>query len=211
MGKLRRGAAKSETSKSSNGKAKGSKRALSGVKKAADVRRDVAVLQQLKAKLAAVKAAAKPTAHARVELALGRAVLLAHGAGGSSSHSSMKAWRALLALSCDEVIPVEFARPHHDIAALAASYANAVAAAAAAGHTRLLLAGVGLGARAALHMLTGTPSDDGTAIHPLPAELARCMRKRACTPTTRTHARMRERARADALLPPPHVHDHTCV
>ena len=108
---------------------------------------------------------------------VGRAVVLAHGAGGSSSHASMKMWRQQLASTCDEVVMVDFPRPYR-MARLTATLADAVATAHEAGHGRVLIAGVGMGARVAAHLLSGTPDEtsaggDGDGdVTPLPASLA---------------------------------------
>lgn len=105
---------------------------------------------------------------------VGRAIVLAHGAGGSSSHSSMKAWRQRLEVFCDEVLPVDFPRPYQTSTQTAALVA-AVRQARKAGHKRVVLAGVGLGARVALLLLSGAPGDDAQSAEPMPPKLLKAV------------------------------------
>ena len=95
------------------------------------------------------------------EATVGTAVVLAHGAGGSSSHASMRAWRERLAPWCDAVLAFDFPRPSTDFARLVEAYAAEAAAAVAAGHRRVVLVGAGLGARVA-HLVTGLPAEGET-------------------------------------------------
>ena len=100
---------------------------------------------------------------------VGRAVILAHGAGGSPNHASMKAWKQFFAPMCDEVLMVEFPKTKN-MRDLAAAYATTIANACDAGHQRLMLIGVSMGARAALHLLSGIAAEEGEPIENLPAE-----------------------------------------
>ena len=100
---------------------------------------------------------------------VGRAVILAHGAGGSPNHASMKAWKQIFAPMCDEVLMVEFPKTKN-MRDLTAAYATTIANACDAGHQRLVLIGVSMGARAALHLLSGIAADEGEPIERLPAE-----------------------------------------
>ena len=102
---------------------------------------------------------------------IGRAVVLAHGAGGSSSHASMKAWRTRLQDMCDEVFMIDFPRPC-TIASGAAAYIDAIRRARKSGHPRVVLIGVGTGAKTALHLLSGVASDDDGAPDASEAEAA---------------------------------------
>jgi FKBP-type peptidyl-prolyl cis-trans isomerase len=104
------------------------------------------------------------------EQAVGTAIVLAHGAGGSSSHASMRAWRDRLAPCCDEVRLFDYGRPY-SIPNLVTAHCEAVQSAYDAGHRRIVLAGCSMGARVALHMLTGVPGPDGAPVPRLPAEL----------------------------------------
>ena len=118
-----------------------------------------------------------PAAEKRV---IGRAVVLAHGAGGSSSHSSMKAWKARLQPLCDDVLMVDFPRPHQLSTQLAA-FTDAIRRALKMGHKRVVLVGVGMGARIALTLLSGVtdeeeqpptaPPTEPPPAPPLPAKL----------------------------------------
>ena len=94
------------------------------------------------------------------KIRVGRAILLAHGAGGSSSHASMKAWKQRLSHLADAVIMVDFARPYK-MGTQTAAYLAALRAAKKAGHTRAVLVGVGMGAQVALHLLSGVSGDTG--------------------------------------------------
>jgi predicted alpha/beta-hydrolase family hydrolase len=105
---------------------------------------------------------------------VGRAIVLAHGAGGSSSHSSMKAWKQRFSPLCDEVFMFNFPRPYQ-MAQLTAAFAENIGLAHEAGHRRIVLAGVGMGARTALHLLAGLPGDDEVQSEPLPAALSKCL------------------------------------
>lgn len=68
----------------------------------------IRVKKRLAAKLAQANAPTR-TAFERAEMkaaakrTVGTAVVLAHGAGGSSGHSSMRSWRERFSLLCDEV------------------------------------------------------------------------------------------------------------
>ena len=115
MGKQRRGGNKhhgASTSKKSHGGGGGKTQSKAhGLKKSADIRRDGMVLEKLKETIAR-KAAERAAAQPMVEATVGRAVVLAHGAGGSSSHGAMKAWRQRFLLLADEVAMVDFSRPY---------------------------------------------------------------------------------------------------
>ena len=67
----------------------------------------------------------------------------ATGAGGSSSHASMKAWRQRLQPSCDAVYMLDFPRPYH-IETQAAAFVDALRRARKGGHRRVALVGVGM-------------------------------------------------------------------
>ena len=56
---------------------------------------------------------------------VGRAVILAHGAGGSPNHASMKAWKQIFAPMCDEVLMVEFPKTKN-MRDLTAAYATTI-------------------------------------------------------------------------------------
>ena len=101
---------------------------------------------------------------------VGRAVVIAHGIGGSASHASMKSWKKRFAASCDEVFLFNFPRPFQ-MASATAAFAQEIARARAAGHKRIVLAGVGAGARAMLHLITALPAEDDEPIQPLVAQL----------------------------------------
>ena len=164
MGKNRLGGNKSET--------KAKKKKSSGTKKTMAMEK---ANTRYKAKTKILKAAMPNKVEYEIALAksskpkkviVGRAVVLAHGVGGSSSHKSMKAWKQRLAPLCDDVIMFDFPRPHQ-MTHLAAAYAEAILDAHSAGHRRIVLVGVGMGARTALHLLAGLPGDDGEPIEPL--------------------------------------------
>ena len=127
-------------------------------------------------KTAALPVALPQATYVETKKMIGRAIVLAHGVGGSSSHSSMKAWRERLqeVSTCDEVIMVDFPRPHCT-STLGATMLEGLQRAHAAGHRRVCLAGVGMGARAALQLLSGVAGDDGEAAPALPAELRACV------------------------------------
>lgn len=113
----------------------------------------------------------------RVKPKVGTAIVLSHGAGGSSSHSSMRAWSARLSPLCDELISFDFPRPFNQMACLAGAQMQAVQEAYTKGHRRIILVGVGMGARVALHMITGVPGDDGNSIEAsLPAAILDCIK-----------------------------------
>mmetsp|Transcript_46234 Transcript_46234/g.76445 ORF Transcript_46234/g.76445 Transcript_46234/m.76445 type:complete len:504 (-) Transcript_46234:163-1674(-) len=103
---------------------------------------------------------------------LGRAIVLAHGAGGSSTHSSMKAWKKQLRPLCDEVVTFDFGHGNN-ISQMAASFADAIGCAHATGHKRILLAGIAQGAHVALHLLAAStvPGNAGDKVSELPAVL----------------------------------------
>eukprot|EP00962_Isochrysis_galbana_P004469 scaffold1228_cov115-Isochrysis_galbana.AAC.3 len=105
-----------------------------------------------------------------VEQAVGTAVVLAPGAGGSASHASMRAWRDRLAPCCDEVRLFDYGRPY-SMPNLVAAHCEAVQQAYDAGHRRIVLAGCSMGARVALHMLTGVPGPDSAPVPRLASEL----------------------------------------
>lgn len=107
----------------------------------------------------------------------GRAIVLAHGAGGSSTHSSMKAWSQRLQPLCDQVVSFDFPRPlaSQTMASLTAACAEAIGRARKAFNRRIILAGVGMGGRVALHLLSGVAGEGGEEIAPLPAELRECV------------------------------------
>ena len=119
------------------------------------------------------KLAAEPPPPAIEKIVVGRALILAHGAGGSSSHSSMKMWKQRLSHLCDGIFMVDF--PKTSTAARARAYADAVSAAHAAGHRRLVLVGVGMGARVAFHLLSGVAGEDGETAEPLSPSLRECV------------------------------------
>jgi len=99
----------------------------------------------------------------------GRAIVLLHGAGGSSAHASMRAWKARLSSCCDEVLAIDFPKgDERDLQPLTACVAEAVARATDKQHkhTRVLIAGVGNGARIAMHLLAAVDE-----VQPLSATL----------------------------------------
>jgi len=120
-------------------------------------------------------AAANAPAPKSITKTVGRAVVLAHGVGGSSTHASMKAWKQQFAAMCDEVIMVDFPRPHKVMRDMAATFASAILSAYREGHRRIVLAGVSMGARAALVLLTGVADDDGEPVALLSAEVRECI------------------------------------
>ena len=98
---------------------------------------------------------------------VGRAIVLAHGAGGSSSHGSIKAWKRRLEeldhpCGPDLVFPFDFPKPH-SIDTQVAAFIAAIRRVRKMGHRRIVVAGVGMGARVALSMLTGVVDDEGGA------------------------------------------------
>ena len=98
---------------------------------------------------------------------VGRAIVLAHGAGGSSSHGSIKAWKRRLEeldhpCGPDLVFPFDFPKPH-SIDTQVAAFIAAIRRVRKLGHRRIVVAGVGMGARVALSMLTGVVDDEGGA------------------------------------------------
>jgi len=102
---------------------------------------------------------------------VGTAIVLAHGAGGSSSHASMRAWSERMMSHCDEVRMFDFPRPFNRMAKLVEAHCAAIRAAYDAGHRRIILVGCSMGARVALHMLTGLPGADGAPVPTLDPEL----------------------------------------
>ena len=119
----------------------------------------------------------QPAATPAVEkVQVGRVILLAHGVGASSSHSSMKAWKQRLSHLADAVIMVDFTRPYK-MSTQTAAFVEALRAAKRAGHGRAVLVGVGMGAQVALHLLSGAACDDCDdgegvdAAEPIPAPL----------------------------------------
>ena len=105
----------------------------------------------------------------------GPAIVLAHGAGSSSSHAAIKAWRSRLVPIAGKVFTFDYPRPHQ-MAQLAAAHAAAVTDAYEAGYREIVLVGSGMGARVAVHLLGGTASDDGEAVVPLEPRVRACVK-----------------------------------
>lgn len=123
----------------------------------------------------ALSAPPVPEPPAREKQLVGRAVVLAHGAGGSSSHSSMKQWKQRLAHLCDAVYMVDFPRPYQ-LSTQGSAFLEAMERAHRAGHRRIVLAGVGMGARVVAQMLSGAGMDAADEHAPvIPAELRECL------------------------------------
>ena len=165
MGKQRLGGNKSET-KSKRDKGKAKKRTMAMEKESARSKEKAKILATSMPSRGNYEAALTADTHVLV----GRAIVLAHGAGGSASHASMKAWKKRLGPYCDDVFLFNFPRPYQ-MAGLTNAFAEAVAQARTAGHKRLVLAGVGMGARAALHLLGALPGDEGEEVEQLPPPL----------------------------------------
>lgn len=98
--------------------------------------------------------------------ATGPAIVLAHGAGSSSSHAAMKAWRSRLTPIAGKVFMLEYPKGHQ-MAQLTAAHAAAVTEAYEDGYREIILVGSGMGARVAVHLLGSTAGDDGEAVAPL--------------------------------------------
>ena len=108
--------------------------------------------------------------------ATGPAIVLAHGAGSSSTHAALKAWRSRLTPVAGKVYAFDYPRPFYRMAQLAAAHAAAVSQAYEDGFREIVLVGCGMGARVAVHLLGATPGEDGEAIAPLEPSLRACVK-----------------------------------
>ena len=107
--------------------------------------------------------------------ATGPAIVLAHGAGSSSSHAAMKAWRSRLTPIAGKVFMLDYPKGHQ-MAQLTAAHAAAVTEAYEDGYREIILVGSGMGARVAVHLLGSTAGDDGEPIAPLKPHVGACVK-----------------------------------
>ena len=107
--------------------------------------------------------------------ATGPPIVLAHGAGSSSSHAAVKAWRSRLTPIAGKVFTFDYPRPHH-MALLAAAHAAAVTDAYEDGYREIVLVGSGMGARVAAHLLGSTACNNGEAVAPLEPSVRACVK-----------------------------------
>ena len=107
--------------------------------------------------------------------ATGPAIVLAHGAGSSSSHAAMKAWRSRLTPIAGKVFMLDYPKGHQ-MAQLTAAHAAAVTEAYEDGYREIILVGSGMGARVAVHLLGSTAGDDGEPIAPLEPHVRACVK-----------------------------------
>ena len=107
--------------------------------------------------------------------ATGPPIVLAHGAGSSSSHAAVKAWRSRLTPIAGKVFTFDHPRPHH-MALLAAAHAAAVTDAYEDGYREIVLVGSGMGARVAAHLLGSTACNNGEAVAPLEPSVRACVK-----------------------------------
>ena len=107
--------------------------------------------------------------------ATGPAIVLAHGAGSSSSHAAIKAWRSRLTPIAGKVFALDYPKGHQ-MAQLAAAHAAAVTEAYEDGYREIILVGSGMGARVAVHLLGSTAGDDGEAVAPLEPSVRACVK-----------------------------------
>uniref|UniRef100_A0A7S0LCZ5 KANL3/Tex30 alpha/beta hydrolase-like domain-containing protein n=1 Tax=Coccolithus braarudii TaxID=221442 RepID=A0A7S0LCZ5_9EUKA len=97
---------------------------------------------------------------------VGRAIVLLHGAGGSSAHASMRAWKSRLSGFCDEVLSVDFPKGDERDLTKCVTAAAARALDVAHKHKRVVLVGVGAGGRTALNLLAAAEGN-ALGIEPL--------------------------------------------
>ena len=107
--------------------------------------------------------------------ATGPAIVLAHGAGSSSSHAAMKAWRSRLTPIAGKVFMLDYPKGHQ-MAQLTAAHAAAVTEAYEDGYREIILVGSGMGARVAVHLLGSTAGDDGEPTAPLEPHVRACVK-----------------------------------
>ena len=107
--------------------------------------------------------------------ATGPAIVLAHGAGSSSSHAAIKAWRSRLTPIAGKVFALDYPKGHQ-MAELAAAHAVAVTEAYEDGYREIILVGSGMGARVAVHLLGSTAGDDGEVVVPLEPSVRACVK-----------------------------------
>ena len=107
--------------------------------------------------------------------ATGPAIVLAHGAGSSSSHAAMKAWRGRLTPIAGKVFMLDYPKGHQ-MAQLTAAHAAAVTEAYEDGYREIILVGIGMGARVAVHLLGSTAGDEGEPVAPLEPHVRACVK-----------------------------------
>lgn len=101
-------------------------------------------------------------------------VLLAHSAAHAPqgcNHPQMKAWaKALAAAGFQVENTLTYPKPFNLMAKLCSAHVTALEKAARHGRP-IVLVGLGMGARTAVHLLGQTPGDDGHPLPPLPPKL----------------------------------------
>jgi pimeloyl-ACP methyl ester carboxylesterase len=95
--------------------------------------------------------------------------VLAHGAGHAPKgckHKDVQAWAKALRAHGDVVDTLKYGKPYNLMGNLCATHSSVIDKAANGKAGKVVLVGLGMGARVAVHMMGKTPGDDGK---PLPA------------------------------------------
>jgi hypothetical protein len=90
--------------------------------------------------------------------------VLAHGAGHypkGCSHPDVKAWSKQLKHIGDVVDVLKYPKPFNLMANMCAAHTHVIEKAMPKSKQPIVLVGLGMGARVAVHMMSGTPGDDG--------------------------------------------------
>lgn len=136
---------------------------------------DTATRIMRKRKATAASRSAAPKKQARASDVVRPQILLLHHSAHhpqGSKHPAMQTWAKALAAVGDVHDSIVFPKPFNLMPRLVGTLETALAAAAGPGcKRRVLLVGVGMGARVAAHLLSGASGDDGKPLPPVAANL----------------------------------------
>jgi hypothetical protein len=105
--------------------------------------------------------------------------VLAHGAGHhpqGCKHKDVQAWAKALRAHGDVVDSLKYGKPYNLMGNLCTAHAAVVKKAASSKAKSVVLVGLGMGARVAVHMMGKTPGDDGKALPEISNDLLKSVK-----------------------------------
>jgi len=105
--------------------------------------------------------------------------VLAHGAGHhpkGGSHPDVKAWSKQLKQIGDVVDALKYPKPFNLMANMCAAHTQVIEKVMSKSKQSVVLVGLGMGARVAMHMMSDTPGDDGKPLN-IPPSIAKGIHK----------------------------------